>query len=437
MSAPGIMEKWKFFIDTHGCKVNQYESQALAERWSRLGGERCERPEDADYIIINTCAITSHAERDGRNALYKFKRQAPQAKVIYTGCAAQFFQDFKPRKKANWAAPDLCLPQKDKMLLLRGPNLLGEGAEEYSLLSCNRGRPVVKVQDGCSQNCAYCIVPQTRGKPRSATPEQILDQMRRLLASGYSELVISGINLRQYGKDRPEYGDFWQLMSFLDQSLAGEFPHARLRISSLEPSQLSDSSLDILLDLKLVCPHIHLSLQHVAPNILKKMARGHYNGQMILDALAKIRKEWPVFGLGADIIAGFPGEGEAEFGLLLDFVEELPLTYAHVFPFSARQGTVAKNLPGQITRKVKCARAAIIRERVDIKKRKFWRQLLNRELMCVSPDLAPKGNSTIARRGVNEFYVPCFFQWPHSGSGILKAKPQALGDEGLMVSIVG
>lgn len=437
------MRDWKFYIDTYGCKVNQYESESIAEAWHSLGGEKCDDPRKADYILVNSCAITSRAERDARNAVFRFKREAPQAKVILSGCAAQFFYDFRPRKNANWAAPDFCLPQKEKTALLLGPEAkyknsklpLDLDIEEFSIVSYNRGRPVIKIQDGCSQNCSYCIVPQSRGKPVSADPEKILREMRILLEAGYRELIISGINLRQYGKDRPEYGDFWHLLHFLDNTLFPLYPGARLRISSLEPAQLRPENLDILLSLNMVCPHIHLSLQHASPYILKKMGRGHYGCEHILAAIQKIKAKRPVFGLGADIIAGFPGETEDDLRFLLDFIDKIPLTYAHVFPFSARQGTVAKNLPDQLTLKEKCRRAAVIRQKIALKNRDFLHSLLDMDSMLVAPDLLTKNEIARGRRGINEFYAPCYFNVDKSLSsmGLIKAKAVAVSERGLEV----
>ena len=209
------MPAWKFFLVTFGCKVNQYETQSLREAWLAQGGEECESPAAADVVCVNSCAITAKGERDARNAVFRLRREAPGARLILTGCAARLFADFKPRPGAIWAAPDLLVPQEEKSSLLRGPWADLDAAPGYTpgsamddtpdgtpqtaavapalspaagphfppfhISAFKRARPVLKVQDGCAHRCTYCIVPQTRGKPRSRPPEEIIAEARRLL----------------------------------------------------------------------------------------------------------------------------------------------------------------------------------------------------------------------------------------------------------------
>lgn len=388
----------KFYIETYGCRVNQCESQAIIEGWQRSGYELTAHAEDADYIIINSCAITARAERDARNALTRLRKLAPRAFIILTGCAAQFYMDFQPRKNAPWTRPDICIPQTEKSGLLGGPQSAAP-AELFPLIrSGNRARPVVKIQDGCTQHCTYCIVPQTRGRPHSMKPADILDQCRQLAAEGFGELVISGINLRQYA------GNFWQMVSWLDNELAEEFaPGLRLRLSSLDPSMLTAEAVDVLGNSRLLCPHLHLSLQHASPTVLAAMGRKHYTLDSVAESLQRLRTFWPVMGLGADFIVGFPGETDDDVNTLLGFITSFPLTYAHVFPYSRRQGTKAAALPGQLPRKIKEARAQMAREAVARKQLLFLEKQLG----------LPVVNMVVERRsgefwhGVNEYYSPC------------------------------
>ena len=372
------MPAWKFFIATFGCKVNQYESQSLREAWQKLGGEECDVPGEADVLCVNSCAITAKGERDARNAVFRLRREAPAARLILTGCAARLFTEFRPRPGAAWAEPDLLVPQEDKSRLLRGPwpegNASGLPAAEsiraeapanfppFRISSFRRARPVLKVQDGCAHRCTYCNVPLTRGRPRSRAPQEVLDEARRLLRAGHAELMLSGVNLRQYGRDVPDYGDFWDLLRFLDGNLAPEFAdRARLRISSLEPSQLDRRGLETLTACRMLCPHLHISLQHASPAVLKRMGRGHYTAGMLEEGVAALAAHWPRMGLGADILVGFPGETDEDLRLLLELVQRLPLSYAHVFPYSRRPGTAAEAFAGHLPQALKLRRAAEVR----------------------------------------------------------------------------
>lgn len=456
------MPAWKFFILTFGCKVNQYESQSLREAWQRLGGSECASPAQADVLCVNSCAVTAKGERDARNAVFRLRREAPDARLILTGCAARLFAAYRPRPGAQWAAPDLLVPQAEKSRLLAGPWAVSQadcappdarpeaipGAQTaparstafppFHIASFKRARPVLKVQDGCGHRCTYCIVPLTRGKPRSRRPEEVLAEARRLLEAGHAEIMLSGINLRQYGRDDPGCGDFWDLLRMLDKLLAPEFAgQARFRISSLEPSQLDARGIETLAACRMLCPHLHISLQHASPAVLRRMGRGHYTVPMLEKALTTLATHWPVMGLGADILTGFPGESDADLRLLLDLIERLPLSYAHVFPYSRRPGTAACNFDGQLPHALKLERAARVRAAVDQRRKAFWAAQLTLPHMHVVPhSSAPHAQETRALcKGINEYYVPCFFRPPKGTSfPLLSVRPVALTDKGLLTA---
>ncbi len=484
---------------TFGCKVNQYETQSLREAWQGLGGVECSNPAEADVICVNSCAITAKGERDARNAVFRLRREAPNARLILTGCAARLFAAYQPRPGAVWAAPDLLVAQEHKDLLLQGPwnNTLpgpdfcglmphsdtsealpeqkekasplhapladippllvplrevdqaspttpqehaattgktaadadaARGSDQnfpsFSISTFKRARPVLKVQDGCAHRCTYCIVPLTRGKPRSRPVGQVVDEARRLLESGHVEIMISGINLGQYGRDA-QTGDFWSLLRTLDAALAPEFAgQARFRISSLEPGQLDARALDILRQCRMLCPHLHISLQHGSRNVLKRMGRGHYSPAMLEDAVRELAAHWPVMGLGADIIAGFPGETEADVQELLALIARLPLGYAHVFPYSRRPGTAAERFDGQIAHALKLERAARVRQAVALRQKEFFMAQMALPRMLLAADISgsmqntdSSGNTRSSAqtggkkiKGVNEYYAPCFLR---------------------------
>ncbi|MDR1660267.1 MAG: MiaB/RimO family radical SAM methylthiotransferase [Desulfovibrio sp.] len=439
---------WKFYIETFGCKVNQYESQALREAWGNIGGAECENPGEAEVICINSCAVTARAERDARNAVFRLKRAAPSARLILTGCATKFFTSHRQGTGPIQAAPDILLPQEKKTLLLADPRVLPSNPSTlpaaasrnsfppFQIATFKRTRPVVKVQDGCTHRCAYCVVPFTRGPSTSRPPSEVLAEARRLLKAGYAEIILSGINLHEYGRDNLQFGDFWDLLNSLEAELAAEFVgRARLRISSLAPSQLTQRGLACLAASRMVCPHLHLSLQHASPAVLKRMGRGHYSTQSVADTVAALSSIWPVMGLGADILVGFPGETEADIALLTEFVHELPFSYAHVFPWSSRPGTPAAGFDGQLPMSVRRERAFRVREAVAQRRAAFFRKQLSLKRMLIAID-SPKTTAT-GMKGLNEFYAPCVFQQKiNDASGLIPARPIALADDNLLVEII-
>lgn len=441
---------WKFHFVTFGCKVNQYETQALREAWTAQGGTECDSPDAADVVCINSCAITARGERDARNALFRVRRDAPGARVLLTGCAARLVAG---QTAAGRDAPDAVIVQEAKSHLLAGPESVADGLTDtadadaafppFEISGFRRARPVLKVQDGCRHRCTYCIVPLTRGACRSRDPFDAIREARRLLEAGYAELMISGINLRQYGRDKAEYGDFWSLLQRLDAALAPEFAgRARLRISSLEPSQLDARGLDILRGCRMVCPHLHISLQHASPAVLRRMGRGHYSADMLEQAVHELRAHWPVMALGADLLLGFPGESEEDARCLLDFVERMPFSYAHVFPYSRRPGTAADRMDGQLPQQLKQERAARVRAAVTERQEAFREAQLRLPRLLAAPE-APMQDGRPRNRpfkGVNEYYVPCLLP-PEAAQAaethrLIPVRPLELTPKGLRVALL-
>ena len=447
-----------FFIVTLGCKVNQYEAQALREAWTGAGLAECGAPGEADEIIIHSCAVTANAVADTRAMVRRMRRAAPQAAIRVMGCAAEVCAE----KLATLPGVAEVVRREGKgAFILTGP---GERAAKspapgfppLSISGYSRARPVVKIQDGCSHGCTYCIVPLTRGRSVSRPPEDILAEMRRLHAAGFPELILSGINLRQYGRDFPKNAairDFWELLSFLEKNLAPDWAgRARWRLSSLEPGQLGSAALEALAASRMVAPHLHISLQSGSPAVLKRMGRGHYRPDALPDFLAALSRAWPTFGLGADILIGFPGESDAEFEETRAFIEALPLTYAHVFPFSPRPGTAAAALPAQTPHEIAESRASAIRGMASAKKDAFLRALLAHENRGAARPLRSEdrgaGENAVLRivlegresgLGVSEYYASC--RLPEAElmdganlQGLLPVRPLAVEDGLLLVT---
>jgi MiaB/RimO family radical SAM methylthiotransferase len=422
------LKKFAFQIHTFGCKVSQYESQAIREHWLELGGYEEDAPSRADVILVASCAVTAEAVADARQAVRRLGRQAPQARVVVSGCAADAArEDFRlPGVRA-------VIPQIHKGRLLSFHPLDIDSAmaggppdasfPPFRIAGFRRARPILKVQDGCSQGCAYCIVPLARGPSRSREPGEIMDEARRLLAAGYREIVVSGINLRQYRYGRE---NFWKLLRQLETGLAPRWAgRARLRLSSLDPAQLDAEGLECLEACRLLCPHLHLSLQSGSPSVLRRMRRDPLQPERMPDVMAAVRRFWPVFGLGADILTGFPGETADETEDTLAMLAGLPLTYAHVFPWSPRPGTEAAGMPDALPKGLRQERAAMARAVVEPKRRAFLRA------QAALPEfrLALDGKGSV--RGVNEYYAPCRVEGEISlpGGALLPVRPvEARGD---------
>ncbi len=470
---------WTFHIVTLGCKINQYESQAVREAWQSQGGREVPLETVPDVFLVNSCAITARGERDTRHALYRLARaqKAVQRHVqfrIVTGCAAhlvdKYLQSTQKTSKQNSSAQDsiaqhsleqhsfgqtesyfdMLIPPKAKALLLQGPHTLiamEEGAlpqthnpfgeahtPGFSINTFHRTRPVLKVQDGCSHRCTYCIVPLVRGKSISRPAGQIIEEAQRLLASGHREIMLSGINLHQFGRDldgKDGVKDFWDTVALLEQHLAPQWQgRARFRISSLEPSQLNAKGLDTLRASSLLCPHIHLSLQHGSAKVLKNMGRGHYKPEILTQAIQELRTHWPTLGLGADILMGFAGEKESDVQETLHCIESLGLTYAHVFPYSVRPGTAAAQFTEQVPHAEKLARAARVRTQIELQKEAFLCHLLQEKSLAVVFDNTEEReeNNLVNYKGVEAHYASCTLRLtkgsaPKIGQGIMQVAP--------------
>lgn len=425
-----------FHTATLGCKINQYETRSIAEAWAGRDAVETDDPRAADLILVNSCAVTANAVADLRQAVRRFHRDNPAAAIIVTGCAAQVMPD----ELAALPGVVRVVPQADKADLLAGlpaqapPVAAPDRAPDkprfapFSISGYGRARAVVKVQDGCSHFCTYCIVPLTRGRSVSRPVAEVADEIGRLLGAGFREFILSGINLRHFGRDLPGKPDFWDLVAELERTFAPDWTgSARLRISSVEPGQLTDKALDVLSSSRLVCPQLHLSLQSGDPQVLRAMGRGHYSPQTAVEFMDRLKAAWPVMGLGADLITGFPGETEAQFENTMELCRALPLTYGHVFPYSERPGTKAAELPGAVDVPVRKERAARLRKLVGRRKATFLKRLLDLDRLDVLVQ-DERG------RGVSEYYAACRFEEP-SGSvprSLVPARPVRV-DRGVIV----
>lgn len=339
---------------TFGCRMNTYESEVMRDH-ARAAGL-------SNAIIINTCAVTSEAERQARQTIRRLRRDNPTAEIIVTGCAAQVNPDLyaampevsrvlnnDQKLQATSYRLD-ALPTEDSAL---APLPLIEGFE-------GRTRAFVQVQQGCDHRCTFCIIPLARGVSRSQAMGPIVDQVRKLVANGYQEVTLTGVDITAYGLDLPGKPPLGQMVRRLLQ-LVPELP--RLRLTSLDPVEIDADLLDLFGREPRLLPHVHLSVQAGHDLILKRMARRHLRAD-VLATCAALRQRRPDVTFGADLIAGFPTESEEMFAATLSLVDEAGLTHLHVFPYSSRPGTPAAKIPG-LPRAVVKERAARLRAKAE------------------------------------------------------------------------
>ena len=341
---------------TFGCRLNAFESEVIRGHAAVAGLD--------DAVIVNTCAVTKEAERQARQAIRRARRDHPQARLIVTGCAAQI----DPARYAAMPEVDLVLGNDEKMtaesyapsearVVVGDIMTLTETAAHLVDGFEGRARAFIEVQQGCDHRCTFCIIPYGRGNSRSVPIGEIVRQAERLVAAGYRELVLTGVDITGFGGDLPGQPDLGQLCRRLLALVPGL---ARLRLSSLDPIEIDDTLWRLIGEEKRLMPHLHLSVQAGDDLILKRMKRRHLRADALI-ACQRARALRPDIALGADMIAGFPTEDEDMFARSIAFVEEAALDYLHVFPFSARPGTPAARMPpvpGNIVKE----RAARLRE---------------------------------------------------------------------------
>ncbi|RAU23757.1 tRNA (N(6)-L-threonylcarbamoyladenosine(37)-C(2))-methylthiotransferase MtaB [Paramagnetospirillum kuznetsovii] len=344
-------------ILTFGCRLNAYESEVMKEHAKAA-------ETGIETVIVNTCAVTAEAERQARQAIRKIRRERPDARIVVTGCAAQAHPetfDAMPEVdqilgNAEKMRPDIFAAPPLEKIVVGDIMAVREVASHLVSGFEGRARAFVEVQQGCDHRCTFCIIPFGRGPNRSVPMGRVVDQIRELVASGYNEVVLTGVDVTAYGADLPGKPGLGQLVRRLLAAVP-ELP--RLRLSSLDPVEVDAALLAAMAEEERLMPHFHLSVQAGDDTILKRMKRRHLRADVITLA-DRIRDLRPDAALGADIIAGFPTEDDAMFARSLDLVDEAGLTHLHVFPFSARPGTPAAKMP-KVRGEVVKSRAAALR----------------------------------------------------------------------------
>ncbi|WP_333647439.1 tRNA (N(6)-L-threonylcarbamoyladenosine(37)-C(2))-methylthiotransferase MtaB [Candidatus Binatus sp.] len=402
----------RFAIATLGCKVNQYDSAIIASRLRARGMERREFSEQADVYIVNTCTITDRADAESLRIARRARRLNPNARVVMTGCLAQ-------------ASPDVLAkaPEVDAVI---GLGMLDDleraaasGASERVMVTNLRKekRPIelaavtldghtrafLKLQEGCDQFCTFCIVPFSRGASRSVEPRRVMAALDDLHARGFKEVVLTGVHLGGYGKDlepRVELADLLEM-------IAERCPLERVRISSLDPEELSDRIVEIISSSRKFCPHLHLPLQSGDDETLSRMRRRYQRGYF-RDRVERVLRAWPDAAIGTDLIVGFPGETGAHFESYFNFVESIPLAYFHVFPYSVRAGTTAAKFSGRVKPVEIKRRAGLMRALGERKRVEFARRFVGTKLKVLLEERGPGGEL----QGYSRNYVRVSTQGP-------------------------
>lgn len=400
--------KVKFY--TLGCKVNQYESQAIGESLKKRGYD-ITSDKNADVFIINSCTVTASADQKTRQAVRRFKRNNPDSIVILTGCMPQAY----PEKSKELLEADIVLGNKNNQLL---PDLLAEFQKDYKrifnvsehlkgdsftgdTITCfdERTRAYVKIQDGCNRFCSYCIIPYSRGRVRSKPIEQLKREVESLAEKGYSEVVLVGINLSSYGQDSDV--TFPQAVKAVNDVDGIE----RVRLGSLEPDHLTDEVIEELSRCEKLCPQFHLSLQSGCDKTLKAMNR-HYTTDEFRKIAHKLRECFDDCTLTTDVMVGFAGESDENFNESLNFVKEIGFEKVHVFPYSLRRGTRAEKLPGHLEQRIKDERCKIMIEETERIRRDFFEAQKNRNFTVI-PETRDKDG---LYNGYTANYIPVKFK---------------------------
>ena len=345
---------------TLGCKVNHYETEAIWQLFKAQGYERVEYENIADVYVINTCTVTNTGDKKSRQVIRRAVRKNPDAVIAVTGCYAQT----SPAEIMAIPGVDIVVGTQDRVKMLdyieqykteREPiNAVGNIMKNrvYEELDVpaftDRHRASLKIQEGCNNFCTFCIIPWARGLMRSRDPKEVIRQAQQLVDAGYKEIVLTGIHTGGYGEDMKDY-NLAMLLRELEDKVVGL---KRIRISSIEASQITDEVIDVLAHSKIVVPHLHIPIQSGSDTVLKRMRR-KYTMEFFADRLVKLKKALPGLAVTSDVIVGFPGETEEEFMETYNFIKDHQFSELHVFPYSKRTGTPAARMTDQIDEEVK------------------------------------------------------------------------------------
>ena len=368
---------------TLGCKVNQYETEVMREKFERSGYITVDFEEGADVFVINTCSVTAIADRKSRRIINKASKINPDAVIAVAGCYSQT----SPEEVANNKLVDIVVGNNEKSRIVEIVEQVGK--DKYSEVSDimkvekfqpmfasangDKTRALIKIEEGCNNFCSYCIIPYARGPVRSREEDDIIYEAKNLAHAGYKEIVLTGIHITSYGTDRGG-AELTDLLIKLHEVEGIE----RIRLGSLELTDEMVRVAENAAKLPKLCPHFHISLQSGSDGVLKRMNRRYTSGEYAI-AAGKLKKAFPGAALTTDVMVGFPGETDIEFEESLGFVKKMGFAKAHIFPFSPRKGTVAAKMPGQIDEATKKVRAAKMQQTANELEKDFCKNMVGSE----------------------------------------------------------
>jgi threonylcarbamoyladenosine tRNA methylthiotransferase MtaB len=486
-----------FYVENFGCRATQADGAAIEQQFRDRGLHRASRPGGAKIVVLNTCAVTASAEQDARAAIRRIRRENPACEVIVTGCYAQRTpyevaalpgvslvvgnshkhnlaqialgaRSEKDGLKSGSFVPIAKLGVADQTLAhlaIADPRIEYRKIEDHSRLdesasanifvsdifahtellaapvfdSANeRTRPNLKVQDGCNNRCSFCIIPSVRGRSRSLNLNEVLREVNQLVAAGYREVVISGINLGRWGRDfAAETNEkVWggrprpPRLEDLAKAILDHTPLEKLRISSVEPMDWTDSLIRLMSESPRIAKHAHVPLQSGSDAVLRCMHR-KYRPWHYREKIEKIRTAMPTAAIGADVMVGFPGETPAEFDETRRLIEDLPFTYLHVFTFSVRPGTPAATMPNQVPVNVARDRNRILRELAGEKKLSFMRSFVGKNLDAITLSTVSEDSHGPRTEALTDNYLKLKLRGSYEANQWLRADVEAVEDGSL------
>jgi threonylcarbamoyladenosine tRNA methylthiotransferase MtaB len=466
-----------YHVENFGCRATQADGATLERQFESRGLARASAAQ-ADLVILNTCTVTNSADQDARAAIRRVQRHNPLAKIIVTGCYAQR----APEEIANLPGVTTVIgnshkhqlaeivlgerPREDTAFLpvstltenlgrtedsifvsdiFAHTELLAAPVFEHTTHESDRTRPNLKVQDGCDNRCSFCIIPSVRGHSRSLPLAQVIREMNTLVAAGYREVVISGINLGRWGRDlmwggRPRLpkltrSNAVQRFEDLIRAILSETDLEKLRISSVEPMDWSDDLIALVASSPRIAKHAHVPLQSGSDAVLRRMHR-KYRPWHYREKIEKIRAAMPSAAIGADVMAGFPGETDAEFDATYRLIADLPFTYLHVFTYSARPGTPAAGMPNQVPVQVARERNRILRDLAAEKKLAFMQSLVGQSLQAITLNTALDDSDGEFTEALTDNYQKLYLKGHHRPNRWITARVRAVRDEAFVADLM-
>ncbi len=439
----------EFFLHSFGCRATQADGAAIERQLAEKGLIRAVRATEAKLVVLNTCTVTAAADQDARAAIRRVHRENPDAKILVTGCYAQRApQEVAALPGVTWVvgnshkhlvaeiasgqAPQNFVPLENVFLSAPAFTVIGDIFAHTELIAApvfaadniaEKTRPNLKVQDGCNNRCSFCIIPSVRGQSRSMRLERVMDEANALAAAGYREIVLSGINLGQWGRDFQPQQRFGELL----RSLLEFTDIAKIRISSVEPMDWNDGLISLVAGSSRIAKHAHVPLQSGSDRILRRMHR-RYRPWHYAEKIRKIREAMPHAAVGADVMVGFPGETDELFEESRSFIERTPFTYLHVFTYSSRPGTASADMPDQVPVHVARERNRVLRDLAAKKNLEFRRRFVGKTLEVITLQAGDEQST----EALSDNYLKVRVAGQLEANRVMKVDVTEIGDEDLV-----